>query len=107
MPTGPAGMCFLTMHSSRRLTLVFHATVFLCHGHLSVGEAINKAPLIAALKENITCEVTEETNDVSYTCQNRDVPTCTSELTHQVTKLTSSLKYLKVQLHQTRILATV
>lgn len=55
--------------------------MFLCHGPLSVGEAIDKAPLAASLvgEKKITYEVTEETNDVSYTGHNRDEPTCTSE----------------------------
>lgn len=55
--------------------------MFLCHGPLSVGEAIDKAPLAASLVGGkITYEVTEETNDVSYTGHNRDEPTCTTEL---------------------------
>lgn len=55
--------------------------MFLCHAPLSVGETIDKAPLAASLVgKKITYEVTEETNDVSYTSHNRDKPTCPSEL---------------------------
>lgn len=68
------------MHSSGWLTPILYATVFLCHGPLSVGEDGDKVPLTTALVEKITQEVMEETSDVSYTCQNKDQPTRTSGL---------------------------
>lgn len=67
------------------LTLISHAPGLLCRGPLWVGESIIGAPLTAALVEKITHDV-EETSDVSYTCQNRAGPTCTSGLTHQGTR---------------------